>query len=85
MPKFLITSLFFLIIFSKGEAQTIDQISFNNETIESAILKLELKTQKKAYFDSEWLKGIYAPNKSYQEKTLTYILDDLLSDNNINY
>lgn len=86
MYKYLILSFFFFLCLSvKTKAQEIDQISFDNESLETVILKLEKKSNKDFFFDTAWLEEISVVKKSYTAKSLSYILDDLLANHNLNY
>ena len=59
-------------------------ISFNNTTLKDAIIQLEQKSNRPFYFIENWFEGITI-TKSYKNKSLQFILNDLLQNSSVNF
>ncbi|WP_452603090.1 TonB-dependent receptor [Pontimicrobium sp. MEBiC06410] len=85
MRQRIILYLVFLlsIHLSFAQSENLD-ISFNNTTLKDAIIQLEQKSNRPFYFIENWFEGITI-TKSYKNKSLQFILNDLLQDSSVNF
>lgn len=85
MRKSIILYLIFLlsIQFSFAQTNKLD-ISFDGVKLKDAIIKLEAQSNRSFYFIDDWFEDITV-TKSYTNKPLQFILNDLLQDSSINF
>ena len=82
--NFIICLFLFWIHFSFGQSDLKLSIDFKDSTLEEALLKLESRLDLKIYFQNEWLSDKKI-NKTYSNKDLGFILNDLLESTSLNY
>ncbi|AFL82407.1 outer membrane receptor protein [Aequorivita sublithincola DSM 14238] len=81
---FVIVILFFTVsgLFAQSEQNI--TVTFNNSSLKEAVLKVETLSNKKFYFNDAWLKGHFV-TKTFENESLTKVLNGLFSNTNINY
>ena len=86
MKKIILSLLlicFCTIILHSQEKKTYS-FKFKNNPIETALLEIESNSNYQFFFIQEWLKGINV-TETYEQKTIDYILKDLLKKTVVNY
>ena len=78
---YLIVLLSIQVSFAQNDAL---DISFDGVKLKDAIVKLEEQSNRKFYFIDDWFEDITI-TKSYTNKSLPFILNDLLQDSSINF
>ncbi len=77
-------SLLFCISFSFAQNTENLSVSLENINLKDALLKIEKESDLSFYFIDGWLeKNVIS--KTYNDKSLTFILNDLLKDSSINF
>ena len=84
MKYILVFVLFSFISTFSQENKSLISISFEEKKLEDAIYDLESISDYNFYFSKKWLENIVV-NGSYNNKTLAYVLDDLLKDTVLNF
>ncbi len=83
--KFLVIVIFLLATAGLfGQTEQNITATFNNTPLKEAILKVETLSNKNFFFDDNWLKGHFV-TKTFENESLTKVLNGLFSNTNINY
>ncbi|WP_431159200.1 TonB-dependent receptor [Winogradskyella poriferorum] len=72
-----------LVSFSQ-EGEVLYSVELNNLTLKESLIKIEREAKVNFYFADQWLDG-FMVNKSYSNKSLDFILNDLFENTRLNF